>query len=41
MVMMKAAVFVEPGRFTLCTVSAGNLSLTQNALNLLEEALVS
>jgi putative proteasome-type protease len=32
----KMRVFAEPGRYTLCTVSAGNLSLTQNALNLLE-----
>lgn len=33
----KMRVFAEPGRPMLCTVSAGNLSLTQNALNLLED----
>lgn len=32
----KMRVFSEPGRYTLCTVSAGNLSVTQNALNLLQ-----
>lgn len=32
----KMRVFAEPGRYTLCTVSAGNLSVTQNALNLLQ-----
>lgn len=32
----KMRVFSEPGVFTLCTASAGNLSLTQNALNLLD-----
>lgn len=35
----KMRVFSEPGRFTLCTVSAGNLSVTQNALNLLQSRL--
>ena len=32
----KMRVFSDPGRYTLCTVSAGNLSVTQNALNLLQ-----